>query len=179
MNKKNSCVGVTSGYHGVAENSRIPKMPYINHLQALVHPQTQRNYPAWIVNLQPQLLRIRLFGKYICRLGTVDSNLPSNWWVSLLQKSEFAVLFLGFEKLGLELDNCGWTTKNAYCRIYSLWCVTPRYAHQKRKGSAQWSDDKIHLLGIDDGEERVEAVERYGPRMNARGAASTEDEVFV
>jgi hypothetical protein len=23
--------------------------------------------------------------------------------------------------LGLELDNCGRTTKHAYCRIYSLW----------------------------------------------------------
>ncbi len=40
--------------------------------------------------------------------------------LSKLQKSEFAVLVLGFEKLGLELDNCGRTTKNAYCRIYSL-----------------------------------------------------------
>jgi hypothetical protein len=28
---------------------------------------------------------------------------------------------LGFENLGLGLDNCGRTTKNAYCRIYSLW----------------------------------------------------------
>jgi hypothetical protein len=43
--------------------SRIPKMPVINPLQALVHAQTQKNYPAWIVNPQPQLLRIRLFGK--------------------------------------------------------------------------------------------------------------------
>jgi hypothetical protein len=51
----------------------------------------------------------------------VDSNLSSNWWVSQLQKSEFAVLVPGFEKLGLGLDNCGWTTKNVYCRMYSLW----------------------------------------------------------
>ncbi len=51
----------------------------------------------------------------------MDFNLPSNWWVSLLQKTEFAVLVLGFEKLGLGLDNCGRKTKNAYCRIYSLW----------------------------------------------------------
>jgi hypothetical protein len=36
-------------------------MPVINPLQqALVHPQTQKNYPAWIVNAQPQLLKIRL-----------------------------------------------------------------------------------------------------------------------
>ncbi len=34
---------------------------FINPLQALVHPQTQKNYPAWIVNPQPQLLRIRLY----------------------------------------------------------------------------------------------------------------------
>ncbi len=59
--KKNSSVGVISWYHFVAEDSRIPKMPVINPLQALVHPQTQKNYPAWIVNPQPQLLRIRLF----------------------------------------------------------------------------------------------------------------------
>ncbi len=48
----------------------------------------------------------------------MDFNLPSNLWVSQLQKYEFAVLVLGFEKLGLELDNRGRTTKNAYCRIY-------------------------------------------------------------
>ncbi len=51
-------------------------------------------------------------------------------WISIFQeidelvcskKTEFAVLFLGFEKLGLEIDNCGRTTENAYCRIYSLW----------------------------------------------------------
>jgi hypothetical protein len=45
----------------VAEDSMIPKMPVINPLQALVHPQTQKNYPAWIVKPQPQLPRIRLF----------------------------------------------------------------------------------------------------------------------
>jgi hypothetical protein len=53
----------------------------------------------------------------------VDFNLPSNWWVSQLQKSKFAVLDLGFEMLGLGLDNRGRTTKNAYCRIYSLWLI--------------------------------------------------------
>jgi hypothetical protein len=36
--KKNSGVGATSWYHCVAEDSRIPKMPVINPLQALVHP---------------------------------------------------------------------------------------------------------------------------------------------
>jgi hypothetical protein len=47
--------------------------------QALVHQQTQKNYPAWIVNPQPQLLTICLFlVKKICRLGIVDFNLPNN-----------------------------------------------------------------------------------------------------
>ncbi len=58
--KKNSQVEMTSWYHCVAGDSTIPKMPVINHLQALVHLQTQKNYPAWIVNPQPQLLRICL-----------------------------------------------------------------------------------------------------------------------
>ncbi len=59
--KKISWVGATSWYHSVDEDSRIPKMPATNPLQALVHPQTQINYPVWIVNPQPQLLRIHLF----------------------------------------------------------------------------------------------------------------------
>jgi hypothetical protein len=59
--KKNSWVGATSWYHCVAEDPRILKMPVINPLQALVHPQTQKNYPAWIVNSLLQLLKIRLF----------------------------------------------------------------------------------------------------------------------
>jgi hypothetical protein len=49
-------------------------MPVINRLQAIVYLPTQKNYPAWIVNPQRQLLRIRLFG----RLGIVDVNLQSN-----------------------------------------------------------------------------------------------------
>ncbi len=36
-------------------------MPVINPLQALVHLQTQKTHPAWIVNPQPELLRIRIF----------------------------------------------------------------------------------------------------------------------
>jgi hypothetical protein len=61
MKKKNCRAGATSWYHCIAEDSRIPKLPVINPLQAHVHPQTQKkNYPAWIVNPQPQLLRIRL-----------------------------------------------------------------------------------------------------------------------
>ncbi len=39
---KNSSVGATSWYHCIAEDSRIPKMPVINPLQALVHLQTQK-----------------------------------------------------------------------------------------------------------------------------------------
>jgi hypothetical protein len=33
-------------------------MLVIDGLKALVHPQTQKHYPAWIVNPQPQLLKI-------------------------------------------------------------------------------------------------------------------------
>jgi hypothetical protein len=68
----------------------------------------------------PNFSEFAYFGEEICRLGNVDFNLPSNWWVTLLQKCEFTVLLLGFEKLGLELDNHGRTTKSAYYRIYSL-----------------------------------------------------------
>ncbi len=68
----------------------------------------------------PNFSEFTFFDNYICRLGIVDFNLPSHSWVSQIQKSEFAVLVLGFEKLELELDNCGRTTKNANCRIYSL-----------------------------------------------------------
>jgi hypothetical protein len=122
--KKVTRVGVSSSYHCVAEDSRIPRMTLvINPLQALLHPQTRRNYPAWIVNPQHQLLRIRLFWWIDLELWISIFQLIQsfNWWVSLLQKFESAVLFIGFEKLGLELDNCGRTTKNAYCRICSLW----------------------------------------------------------
>jgi hypothetical protein len=38
-------------------------MPAINPLQALVHPQTQKNYPAWIVNPQPNFSEFSIFGK--------------------------------------------------------------------------------------------------------------------
>jgi hypothetical protein len=40
--KKYFSVGATSWYHCVAEDSRIQKMPAINPLQALVHPQTKK-----------------------------------------------------------------------------------------------------------------------------------------
>jgi hypothetical protein len=64
--------------HCVAEDSRIRKMTVIIPLQALVHPQTHINYPAWIVNPNPKFPEFAVFGKYICRLGIVDFNLPSN-----------------------------------------------------------------------------------------------------
>jgi hypothetical protein len=40
--EKKTRVGATSWYHCLAEDSRISKMPVINPLQALVHPQTQK-----------------------------------------------------------------------------------------------------------------------------------------
>jgi hypothetical protein len=100
---------------------QIPNLSVINPLQALVHPPTQKNYPAWIVNPNPNFSKFAFFGKLICRLEMVDFNLPSNWWVSQLQISEFAILVLGFEKLGLELDNCGQTTKKRLLsHLYSM-----------------------------------------------------------
>jgi hypothetical protein len=44
----------------------IPKMPVINSLQALVHPQTQKDYLAWIVNPgipNPNFSEFAFFGK--------------------------------------------------------------------------------------------------------------------
>jgi hypothetical protein len=70
-------VGATSWYHCVAEDSRIPKMPVINPFQALVYPQSQQNYPAWIVNPQPQLLGICLF--------SVKRSADLELWISISQ----------------------------------------------------------------------------------------------
>jgi hypothetical protein len=146
--KKNSWVGATFWYHWVADDSRIPKMPAINPLQALVHPQTQKNILHGLSIPNPNFSKFAFLGKYICRLGCVDFNLPSNSWVSLLQKSEFAVLVLGFEKLGLGLDNCGRTTKNAYyCRIYSLWAPTICVVFSKRvRPENSWPLESWHLM---------------------------------
>jgi hypothetical protein len=47
----------------IPEDSMIPKMPVINPLQSLVHPQTQKNYPAWIVNPNPNFSEFTFFGK--------------------------------------------------------------------------------------------------------------------
>jgi hypothetical protein len=38
-------------------------MPVINPLQALVHPQTQKNYPAWISIPNPNFSGFAFFGK--------------------------------------------------------------------------------------------------------------------
>jgi hypothetical protein len=38
-------------------------MPVINPLQALVHPQTQKNYPAGIVNPNPNFSEFAFFVK--------------------------------------------------------------------------------------------------------------------
>jgi hypothetical protein len=55
-------------------------MPVINPFQALVHPQTKKKktilHGLWIPN--PNFAEFAFFGKYICRLGIVDFNLPSN-----------------------------------------------------------------------------------------------------
>jgi hypothetical protein len=67
-----------SWYHRITDDTRIPKMPANNPQKALVHQQTQITSPAWIVNPQPQLLKIRLYGRYICKAGIVDYNLSSN-----------------------------------------------------------------------------------------------------
>jgi hypothetical protein len=53
-------------------------MPVINPLQALVHPQTQKNILHGLSIPNPNFSEFAFFGKQICRLGIVDFNLPSN-----------------------------------------------------------------------------------------------------
>jgi hypothetical protein len=48
--KKKLLSWATSWYHCVAEDSRIPKMPVINPLQALVQPQTQKKKKKTILH---------------------------------------------------------------------------------------------------------------------------------
>jgi hypothetical protein len=62
----------------VAEDSRIPKMPVINPLQALAHPQTQKNILHGLSIPNHNFSEFAFFGKYICRLGIVYFNIPSN-----------------------------------------------------------------------------------------------------
>ncbi len=132
MKEKNSWVGATSWYHCVAEDSRMPKMPVINPLQALVHPQTQKKKkklscmdcqsPTPTSQNSPFLVN-RSTNYELC-----ISIFQGNDELVCSKKSKFAVLVLGFEKLVLELDNCGQTTENAYRLIYSLWSDVGRHS---------------------------------------------------
>jgi hypothetical protein len=61
--KKNSRVGATSWYHCVAEDPRIPKMPVINPLQALVHPQTHKTILHGLSIPNPNFSEFAIFGK--------------------------------------------------------------------------------------------------------------------
>jgi hypothetical protein len=115
-----------------AEDSRIPRMPVINPLQALVHPQTQKKYSAWIVNPQPQLIRIRLFWYIDLQIRNCGFQ-SSNQLMSQLQKSKFAVLVLGFEKLGWELDNCGRTIKTPIVASIVYMVSSPKFAFRKNE----------------------------------------------
>ncbi len=77
--KKNSWVGATSWYHCVAEDSRIPKMSFINPFQAIVHPQTQKKKSSCMnCQSQPQLLKFCLFWWIHLQIRNCDFNLPSN-----------------------------------------------------------------------------------------------------
>ncbi len=120
MNEK-SWVGATSWYHCVAEDSKIQKCRSLTLSKHLFIRKLKKTALHGLSSPNPNFSEFAFFGKYICRLGIVDFNLPSNWWVSLLEKSEFSVVLLGFEKLGLGLDNRGRTTNKACCCIYSLW----------------------------------------------------------
>ncbi len=50
--------------HCIAEDSRIPKMPVINPLQALVHPQTQKKTILHGLSIpNPNFSEFAIFGK--------------------------------------------------------------------------------------------------------------------
>jgi hypothetical protein len=53
-------------------------MPAINPLQALVPPQNQKTILHGLSIPNPNFSEFTSFGKYILRLGIMDSNLPSN-----------------------------------------------------------------------------------------------------
>jgi hypothetical protein len=78
------------------------------------------------------------FGVYIHKSGIVHFNLSSK---ARFHRIHFAVLFVGFEKLGSEFENRGQTTKNKHRRIRCLWCQTETIS-RKRGGNAlyqiQW-----------------------------------------
>jgi hypothetical protein len=54
---------MTSWYHCVADDSGIPKMPVINPLQALVHPQTQKTILHGLTITNPNFSEFAFFGK--------------------------------------------------------------------------------------------------------------------
>jgi hypothetical protein len=63
MKKELSSWGDT-WYHCVAEDSRIPKMPVINPLQALVHPLTQKKTILHGLSIsKPNFSEFTFFGK--------------------------------------------------------------------------------------------------------------------
>ncbi len=61
--KMNSWVGATSWYRCVAEDSRIPKLPVINPLQAIVHPHTQKTILHGLPIPNPNFPEFACFGK--------------------------------------------------------------------------------------------------------------------
>jgi hypothetical protein len=70
----------------------------------------------------PNFSEFVVFGKYICRLGIVDFNLPIE--IDELVCSKNPKLLFYFSVLrswGWNLTIVGGQPKNAYCRIYSLW----------------------------------------------------------
>jgi hypothetical protein len=67
---------------------------------------------------------------------------------------------LGFEKLGLGLDNCGRTTINAYCPIYSLW---PKKIKHEEKMSRKMNK-MITVIGLQL-PNKIELIQPY--RINA------------
>ncbi len=60
-------------------------MPVINPLQALAHPQTQKNYPAWIVNPQPPTSQNLPF--------LVNRSADYELWISIFQAIDEFVSF--------------------------------------------------------------------------------------
>ncbi len=61
--KKKSWVGVTNWCQCVAEDSRIPKMPDINPLQALVHPLLKKLSCMGYASPTPNSQNLPFFGK--------------------------------------------------------------------------------------------------------------------
>jgi hypothetical protein len=121
--KKNSWVGVISWYHRVDDTWRFQKygsLTLSKNLFILYLKKTALH--GFSIPINPNFSEFAIFGNSICRLGLVNFNLASNWWVSQLEKFEFAVLVTCFEKLALRLETCGRTTENAYFCIYSL-CI--------------------------------------------------------